>query len=100
MILVRIAAPVAQDHVRSDTRLERLEPSLELGTLVGKEAILERGQIDRRARRVGENVRGGCARLVARWPVALSTAQCTSRRTPRSIQPRIVAPAPISMSSE
>src|SRR5690348_4483122 len=35
-----------------------------------------------------------------REPTALSTAQCTSSRMPFSIHPRIVAPAPISMSSE
>src|SRR6185437_13574155 len=35
-----------------------------------------------------------------RDPTALSTAQCTSSRMPFSIHPRIVAPAPISMSSE
>ena len=43
-----------------------------------------------------------CRQLLewARGPFALSAAQCTSRRMPRSIQPRMVAPAPISMSSE
>jgi hypothetical protein len=46
MILVRITLPVAQDNVRSNTRLELLEPALELGTLIGKEAVLKRRQID------------------------------------------------------
>ena len=46
IVLVRITLPVAQDKVRSNTRLERLEPALELGTLIGKETVLERPQID------------------------------------------------------
>jgi hypothetical protein len=40
---MRITAPVTEDELRGDAFLERLEPSLELGTVVGKEAILECG---------------------------------------------------------
>jgi hypothetical protein len=64
MILVRITVPVAQDDFGSNTRLELLEPALELGTLIGKEAVLERRQIDCRASGVREKVHGGCICLI------------------------------------
>ena len=54
---------------------ERLEPRLDLGTLIGKEAILERRQIDgRRWPRLARNVRGGCMRLIG------ALARCAEHR--------------------
>ena len=98
MILMRIVARVAEDHVGRNASFQRLEPGLDVGSLAWEETILELRQLDDRPGGSARNASADARASSARGPQALNTAQCTSKRTPRPIQPRIVAPAPISMS--
>ena len=94
-------APVAQDDIGRCTLAQRLEPSLDLVALVGGEKpSLNAARSMTALAAFARNCLADACASSARGPTAPSTAQCASRRMPRSIQPRIVAPAPISMSSE
>ena len=92
---------MGQHDVRLDLGPQVLEPGLDLVALIGKEAVVElRRARPWRRRRRRRNAAADASASAARAPVALSTHQWTSSRTPDAIQPRSVPPAPISMSSE
>src|SRR5262245_26239206 len=74
MVLVRITAPMAEDDLGYDTRLERLEPRLDLGTLVREIAILEPGKVYRRAGGAGQKGRSRRVRLLS--PLAGGAEHC------------------------
>src|SRR5262245_57630976 len=65
VILMRIIAPMAEYHVGGHTLLQRLEPSLELGTVIRKKTIPEGRDIYSCADRVGEKRLGRCMRFLA-----------------------------------
>src|ERR1700722_17034347 len=69
MILMRIVARMAQDHVGRRAPFQPLEPGFDVGSLVREEAVLELCQLDDRPFRIGEKCLGGCTRLVGTWAV-------------------------------
>src|SRR5882757_8523637 len=64
MILMRIVARVAEDHVGRYASFQRLEPCFDVGSLVGEESVLELRQLDDRPRSICKVSFGGCTRLV------------------------------------
>ena len=64
MILMCVAAPMAEDDVGAGFRLQLLKPRLDLSSLIREEPVLEGAQIDRRSLGVGEKLRRRLTRLL------------------------------------